>query len=624
MLSERGDSEDLALPETVQALIAARLDTLSPELKSLLHDASVVGRTFWVGAVATMGGRGRDEVVGGLRELVRREFVRPVRLSSVKGEDEFSIWHALVRDVAYQQIPRAPRAQKHIAAAAWIEETAQERVAEHAEILVHHHEQALELARAAGEERPELQVALARLLLVAGDRAMRLDVGAAEGAYRRALELSLEEGLRAVVLVKLGDALQEQGRLVDAEKAYEDALDALSSAGNQRVAALGMLGLARALWRHGQTTRGRELVLEAIPILEREPDSDLVLAYERAATHDALGGRPNEAIAWAEKGLALARELSIENIVRQLQMRGIARVELGDVGGIDDLREALDLALRLGLGIETATSYLNLGEMIRPFETLAASQELLDTSLEFSRRRGLIHHEMWSRAARLEPLYELGEWDELLREAEDIVHWDRGQGGTQIEAWALRISGPVRAQRGDMEGALRDVAIFLPKAREIGDPQTVGPSLMDAALVAALAGRLDEAVALIGEFERATRGKPYWRAPALPNLARVCVASGELSLLETLLEGATGVAPSRFRLAAQVTARAILAEAHGDVEDAAALYRAAAEDWRKWGSVVERGYALLGLGRCGDVDAGREGKAIFERLGAVPLTAIAA
>ncbi|MEX2612335.1 MAG: AAA family ATPase, partial [Gaiellaceae bacterium] len=142
MLSERGGVEDLTIPETVQALMSARLDTLRPELKGLLHDAAVVGRVFWSGAVAVVGERERDEVRRDLNELVRREFVRPVRVSSIDGEDEFSFWHALVRDVAYLQIPRSPRAERHLAAAAWVETTAGERLADHAEILVHHYGQA--------------------------------------------------------------------------------------------------------------------------------------------------------------------------------------------------------------------------------------------------------------------------------------------------------------------------------------------------------------------------------------------------------------------------------------------------------------------------------------------------
>ena len=117
MLAERGSVADLAVPETVHALVAARLDTLRPELKALLHDAAVVGRVFWSGAVASVGDRDRDAVRRDLNELMHREFVRPIRISAIAGEDEFSFWHALVRDVAYQQIPRSPRAEKHVAAA---------------------------------------------------------------------------------------------------------------------------------------------------------------------------------------------------------------------------------------------------------------------------------------------------------------------------------------------------------------------------------------------------------------------------------------------------------------------------------------------------------------------------
>ena len=189
MLSERGEGSELPLPEGVQALIAARLDTLPAEAKALLQDASVLGKVFWSGAVAAIGGSDSASVQAGIRELVRREFVRPVRVSSMKGQDEFSIWHALVRDVAYQQIPRARRAEKHVAAAAWIEGTAQERLADHSEILVHHYENALELSRAAGVDEGDLRDRLARVLVLAGDRAMRLDMEAAVGAYTRALEL---------------------------------------------------------------------------------------------------------------------------------------------------------------------------------------------------------------------------------------------------------------------------------------------------------------------------------------------------------------------------------------------------------------------------------------------------
>ena len=139
---ELGDAAEIAVPETIQALISARLDTLSPERKALLHDASVVGKVFWPGAVASIAATDPDVVRGSLRELVRKELIRPARSSSVEGEDEFSFWHALVRDVAYSQIPRAERAKRHRAAAEWIERTSGERMADHAELLAEHYRRA--------------------------------------------------------------------------------------------------------------------------------------------------------------------------------------------------------------------------------------------------------------------------------------------------------------------------------------------------------------------------------------------------------------------------------------------------------------------------------------------------
>src|SRR3990172_5015770 len=98
---------EIPVPDTVQALIAARLDTLSPERKALLHDAAVIGKVFWAGALAEMGGLDAHEVRDGLHELARKELLRPARRPSIEGEAEYAFWHVLIRDVAYGQIPRA-------------------------------------------------------------------------------------------------------------------------------------------------------------------------------------------------------------------------------------------------------------------------------------------------------------------------------------------------------------------------------------------------------------------------------------------------------------------------------------------------------------------------------------
>ena len=140
------------LPDSVQALIAARLDTLGRDTKSLLADAAVIGKVFWAGAVARMGDRDPLQVTATLRELSRKELVRPARRSSMEGEAEYAFWHVLARDVAYHQLPRASRAARHVAAAGWLESKAA-RVEDLADVLAHHYATALELARAAGQDR---------------------------------------------------------------------------------------------------------------------------------------------------------------------------------------------------------------------------------------------------------------------------------------------------------------------------------------------------------------------------------------------------------------------------------------------------------------------------------------
>ena len=180
------------VPGSVQAVIAARLDTLPPAHKAVLGDAAVIGNVFWAGAVAALGGGESGAVDEALRGLVAKQLIHRVRDSSMAGESEFSFWHALAREVAYGQLPRAVRARKHAAAGAWIEGKAGERVEDLADILAHHYVTALELARAAGDDDLALSVVApaVRNLGLAGDRAWPLDVAAAEHHYARALELA--------------------------------------------------------------------------------------------------------------------------------------------------------------------------------------------------------------------------------------------------------------------------------------------------------------------------------------------------------------------------------------------------------------------------------------------------
>src|SRR5712692_887767 len=204
LLTDQGGLEgEVEVPESVQALIAARLDTLSPERKGLLQDAAVMGKVFWAGALAVMGEREPGEVEQALHELARKELVRPSRTSSMEAEAEYGFWHALVRDVCYGQIPRVSRVERHQRAAAWIEEKAGERAEDLADVLAHHYLAALELSQAAGlTDDPQLQAQAVRYLGLAGERALGLDVERAEHNLAQALELTGEDDPQQPLLLE--------------------------------------------------------------------------------------------------------------------------------------------------------------------------------------------------------------------------------------------------------------------------------------------------------------------------------------------------------------------------------------------------------------------------------------
>ena len=246
LLVRRGSSwqlregAEVPFPGSVQALIAARLDTLSPDAKSMLADAAVMGKVFWAGAIAQMGEREPAAVTEMLQELSRKELVRPAGSSSIEDETEYAFRHVLARDVVYGQLPRASRASRHVLAARWIESTAPERVEDLADVLAYHYATALELTRATGkiEEAVKLEPIALRFLTLSGDRALGLDAPTALSHYARALDLTPSgHPDRSLALVRLGEASVHVGRYVEAAALLEEAIRSLQAQGDVAAAA---------------------------------------------------------------------------------------------------------------------------------------------------------------------------------------------------------------------------------------------------------------------------------------------------------------------------------------------------------------------------------------------------
>ena len=422
VVAERGSAEDLPLPENVQGLIAARLDLLPAEEKRLLQDAAVVGRTFWTGPLAAMGAEGSIEQV--LHALERKEFVRRGRRSSVADEAEYMFRHVLVRDVAYGQIPRSDRAEKHRRAAEWIDSLG--RQDDHAEMLAYHYVSALELARAAGTADPALVEAARVALRRAGDHAA--DLSAFEAAarfYDQALELSPAETDRAQLLFRLGRAqflsVGEGGK-----EPLEAGAERSPRAGRPRGGRRSAVDPG-----HERVPRGRPRCRARRASAGAEPRRRLAaVAFEGRGARDVRpvpddgcgrgGHRSRRRGAPAGGGAGPAGGARVR--AERPRKRPRPSTETQAVWSISS--EALRIALEIESPAEILRAYNNLAALHADLGDLRRSSELLALGREAASRFGFIHRIRWFRAERFLEDYWAGRWDEALLRVEEFLAQD--------------------------------------------------------------------------------------------------------------------------------------------------------------------------------------------------------
>jgi class 3 adenylate cyclase/tetratricopeptide (TPR) repeat protein len=554
---ERGSVEDLPLPETVQGLIGARLDALPPEEKELLQDASVMGKVFWTGALARDG----DALEALLHALERKEFVRRERRPSVEGEAEFVFRHLLVRDVAYGQIPRAERADKHRKVAEWIESLG--RPEDHAELLAHHYLAALELARAARRDVDGLGESARSALRAAGDRSFTLNAfEAAVRYYEHALELTPDDaGERPELLLERARAAYFAGR-PDREALLTQAVEALLDAGNPALAAEGEVLLAENAWYGGQRDamsghldRGLALVATTPP----SPSKAYVLA--QAARFDMLAARYPRMLEQADRALEIAVDLGLDEVRAQVLItRGAGRVRSGDEAGLADSAEGVELARRTGSS-ELVRGLVNLSVAIGDLGDFARSYEIHEEAVAAAERMGQQGMRRFAQGGRSTFLYQLGRWDEALDAANEFIAACAKE-PHYLESSNLGTRAMIALARGDVVAALADSERSVELARAVRDPQTLFPSLARRAVVFEAAGQLESARAATEEFfAYVDAGERLAYVPHAHWLVTLVAVGGRERVLELL----HSMPPSPWKGAG-------LAAAEGDYAKGAAVF----------------------------------------------------
>jgi predicted ATPase/class 3 adenylate cyclase len=404
--------EIVDLPESIQGIIAARLDTLTPDEKMLLQDASVIGKTGWIGAVCALTERASWEADELLHSLERKQLLQRIRRSSIHGETEFQFGHSLTRDVAYSQIRRSDRAAKHLAAAGWIEKLAGQRD-DKAELLADHYTQALTLREAMGEDTTALAAKASVAYTEAGDQAAATYAyPVASRHYQAALTLTPPDDTKAHAMLLLGQATALSNADTPDQAILDDALNAQVAAGQWEAAAEVELMLSYWYERHAEAgeeadahlARGAEYAAR-IP-----PSTTMCRIADQQAYRLATSGRAEQALALTSEMIPRAEQAELDvGRALLLERRGYARLMLGDTNGAADMRDAADTLAR-NTQQRTPAAYSNLADAMRGLGAMAAADAAYTTAAEWARRLARTYLIDWVALEQGYQAYHAADW----------------------------------------------------------------------------------------------------------------------------------------------------------------------------------------------------------------------
>jgi tetratricopeptide (TPR) repeat protein len=523
---------------------------------------------FWSGALRPE----RSSAEGLLRALERKDFVRRERRSTVAGEMEYSFRHALVREVAYEQIPREQRADKHRAAAAWIESLG--RPEEHAELLAHHYLRSLELKRAAGVPPGDDDARARDALREAGDRATALNAsGSALRFYREALSLSAEDDPdRPELMFRLGRASHLVGDPLR-ERVLTEARDELLGVGAKERAAEAEALLAEVSWHQNDRAACNGHLDRASALSEELPPSPAkAYVLGQLARYRMLGEDHREAIRLGGQALAIAESFGLDELrAHALNSIGAAKFHFRDPTGLEDLEAsaAIGRAIR---SPEAARALNNIGALLWAVGDTARARDAIDEAVRLATEYGHAPIARVARGQQIVMLVDQGDWETGLRAADDFISPEAHHA---IDDSVLRRRARIRFGRGDVAGALGDANTAVELARTQGDPQGLVPSLACAVRVHAEAGLTREAQSLADELIAAfpDLGEDWM----LSDLAWAALSIDRENEVRSLLERVPEVSPyghaARALLDGDYAAAAEVFQTIGERENAAHAQR---------------------------------------------------
>ncbi|GIH11644.1 hypothetical protein Rhe02_97110 [Rhizocola hellebori] len=579
------DQNRTTMPQTVQAVIANRLDLLDPTDRAVLQAAAVVGTQFWPGAVAAALSTSTDVVVRSLQRLQQRDLVTEHSASVMAGQLEYGFRHVLVRDVCYQRLPRTERVSRHQRTADWLERVSDNnRATDLTEVLANHRWAAHEIARTLGMDTAPYAFAARAALHHAARRAYALHArDAAAASVERALSIKLQQDptleLLAAELALFGnsDAFIDSGGLSKLKDLSATLIRSGDGGGAARAQTLlGMAALARA-----DRTAALSYLDEAVARYESMPESlEQAEALLELARGHMMNFEATPAIAAAEAAADIGDRLSLAEVHANARITSaVARFMIGAVGlreleaVVDHCRSHQLVSHRRAMQ-NLGWACLEEGDIGRADRVLTERQSIgvfgvtLDTSFGNEEQRTF-----WA-----------GDWRGQIAATtatmrRPAAEWDPHP--VLVTAWIRELRGEVAD-----EDAVLSVLRY---ARQSGFHRPLRTATANAAFCRAIQERFEEAEELLAELDQ------DWRsAISLPSAEWVSAAANAAFLL-----GPKVIA--RVRAMLQLTPRrtpwveAALATMNGDHLDAAGLYG-------KIGSLSDRALSLAWAARTAKLD----------------------
>jgi class 3 adenylate cyclase/tetratricopeptide (TPR) repeat protein len=621
-----GPVEALEVPETLHALIAARLDGLESLERRVLEDAAVLGKTFTRRGLAAVSGTDEAELEPVLASLVRKELLTLQTDPRSPERGQYGFLQALVQRVAYDTLARRDRKARHLAAAGFLEREAGLDPDEIAEVIAAHYVD----AQAADPEADDAELVKAQArawLSRAGERAASLAAPEdARRAFLRAAGLADDGEECARLLERAGEMALVANDSAAAEETLRDARARFEEAGLTHDAARATAQLSLALWARGRGEEALELLEPALAVLaEDEPDESVArLAAEAGRIHHFQGD--NET---AMQRIELALEIAEGHGFPAVLSEALNTKALLLSGRPNEsralLREALAIALEHDLVTQALRAYNNLAVFTTNQERDDEARRATEAGFELARSRGDRQFASQLGMGLISNLVEDGDWDSAFALADELPL--EVQTAVAGHVYGVLLLARTAYERSDPEQADSWLARVSPDVGESSDIQLQNLALWRRAIVAMAEHRPADALPLLeGVAERliaqdmVSHGGPVFEAAATsandlqdPSLALPMAA---------LLDAIPAARRSRLVDLFRARIRANAAAARGEHDTAAEEYALALATARNLGKALLLGPVLVDYGRW-LVQTGRmeeaeplleEARTLFERM----------